>query len=92
VHGCPSGWPIHCPRRIGWCRSWFSEHCREHDATPLLRHRIGYWVRPYDDHLDARRWRWQQPGCWRASRAGRAMAARLTKLLNDRSDQAGDGR
>jgi hypothetical protein len=25
-------------------------------------HRIGYWVRPYDLMLDARRWFWQPRG------------------------------
>jgi len=25
-----SGWPVDCDRPIGWWRSWWSEHCREH--------------------------------------------------------------
>jgi hypothetical protein len=26
-----------------------------------LRHRLSYWLRPYDMLADARRWRWQRP-------------------------------
>lgn len=33
------------------------------DVKPLLRYRLGYWLRPYDAHLDRRRWRWAQSGC-----------------------------
>lgn len=28
----------------------------------------GYWLRPYDPHLDARRWRWQRSGRQRTQR------------------------
>ena len=24
---------------------------------------LGYWLRPYDLHLDDRRWRWTESGC-----------------------------
>lgn len=34
-----------------------------------LHVRLSYWLRPYDAHLDARRWRWQEPGCSRSRRA-----------------------
>lgn len=33
------------------------------DVKPLLRHRLSYWLRPYDSHLDRRRWRWAKSGC-----------------------------
>lgn len=46
----------------GWCAS-----CPEPAWT--LRARVsqaitnlGYWLRPYDQLLDARRWRWQKSG------------------------------
>lgn len=34
-------------------------------ALAEARHALvmaGYWIRPYDDILDARRWRWQPRG------------------------------
>lgn len=30
--------------------------------------RLGYWLRPFDQHLDRRRWRWQTPGCVQSRR------------------------
>jgi hypothetical protein len=31
---------------------------------PALRHRIGYWLRPYDPKRDARCWRWRRLPCF----------------------------
>jgi hypothetical protein len=45
---------------------------------------VSYWIRPYDICLDARRWRWQRRGCWRASRAGRDWQGKLQRLLGAR--------
>ena len=30
---------------------------------------VGYWLRPFDSHLDDRRWRWQESGCAASQRA-----------------------
>lgn len=36
----------------------------------------GYWLRPFDMHLDRRRWRWSTPGCVRSRRELRAILKR----------------
>jgi hypothetical protein len=46
-----------------------------------LRHAgvmAGYWLRPYDGHLDRRRWRWQRRGC--PTLAERRALVRLLEL------------
>jgi hypothetical protein len=30
---------------------------------PTLRTRFSYWLRPFDDKADRRRWRWQESQC-----------------------------
>ncbi len=49
-------------------RLWRNVHSAAYDlgdaaygGTPI-RHRMSYWMRPYDMRLDARVWRWQRPG------------------------------
>lgn len=39
---------------LTWLSSWMTS--------------LGYWIRPYDMMLDARRWRWQESGCLRSHR------------------------
>ena len=38
---------------------------RAYGGAPLSA-RFSYWIRPYDDRLDARVWRWNRPGPCRA--------------------------
>jgi hypothetical protein len=45
------------------------------EPSPVRR--LSYWLRPYDSHLDARRWRWQEPGCARSRRAATVALAQL---------------
>ncbi len=42
-----------------------------------------YWVRPYDMHLDARRWRWQRSGRQRSHDALAALTPEQRAQLND---------
>lgn len=47
---------------------------------------LGYWLRPYDSHLDARRWRWQESGC-RQSREWWAKHGHLFTLPTEETDR-----
>lgn len=47
-----------------------------------VKHRaflLGYWLRPYDAHLDARRWRLQESGCASSRRLWRETMSRQDK-------------
>lgn len=43
---------------------------------------LGYQLRPYDSHLDRRRWRWQRSGCLRSRIAWR-QHPQLARALED---------
>jgi hypothetical protein len=45
--------------------------------------RFGYWVRPYDPVLDARRWRWEPSGCARQGPLRRALQAELDERFRE---------
>lgn len=62
-----------------------------------LRHRLimlGYWIRPMDMMLDARRWRWQESGCAASRRlwlaAGPDVHAAARALVANDADNAGN--
>jgi hypothetical protein len=42
---------------------------------------LGYWIRPYDSHLDARRWRWQESGCAKSRRVWRDAGPELHEAV-----------
>jgi hypothetical protein len=48
---------------------------------------LGYWIRPYDMHLDARRWRWEQSGRQRSHDAIAASPALLAAISQHADDQ-----
>lgn len=56
--GYPAAYAELTRHRDSAVRRWWRGTLTRH----LLVVKLGYWIRPYDDHLDARRWRWQESG------------------------------
>lgn len=70
-------------RRLRYAARWLTS---EVTYQAML---LGYRLRPYDAHLDRRRWRWQRSGCLRSRIAWQQhpeLATALDKLVEQKGE------